>query len=102
VTTPTATKIFCLSAGYGSGMTTTTRKKVTQAQAERVLAAIKKQFPYGDTDTAKIMWDWNTNGTPVICWGDGAPDDWWDNFDNAVKGVFCEAIVPCVLGMCRE
>ncbi len=75
-------------------MTTTKKpKKLTEAQAKKVLKAIAEQFPKWDTHTAKLIPDWYQEGGWAVVWTDGAPDEWTMDFENTptVGSVHCEA-----------
>ena len=77
----------------------TTTKTVTKRQAEAVLRAVKEKYKYYDTQYCKIIWDWNGDGHPYICWEECSPEDWACNFTSPVKGTFAEAYYSFVLGV---
>lgn len=59
-------------------MTTTTRKRVTKREAERVLAAVKRAFPAWlgkGSVPPKLVKDWNWGFAWAIVWEEG-PYDW--------------------------
>lgn len=74
-------------------------KTVTKRQAEAVLRAVKDRYKHWPTEYCTLVWDWNGNGHPYICWEDCSPEDWAVCFPNPVKGTFTEAHYSFVLGI---
>jgi hypothetical protein len=70
-------------------------KTVTKAQAEAVFKKFKAKYDLWDTSEASLVYDW-LEGHPAICW-EGGQDDWAIEWDNDVKGTFCEPYYSFVL-----
>jgi hypothetical protein len=61
-------------------MTTTTRKRVTKAEATKTLNAVKRMFrSYIDGDYGPKLvknWEWNSHYDWAIVWEEGSPYNW--------------------------